>query len=74
MNGRGDRFGFLLLAISIAVLASFVLMSWYIDTQQNRAIGTDGRYHLCGLVTEQGVTSHLSAYHKRCAGHLDHRP
>lgn len=26
----------------------------------------DGRYHSCGLVTEQGVTSHLNAYKTRC--------
>lgn len=27
---------------------------------------TDGRYHTCGYVTEDGVTEHLDAYHQRC--------
>lgn len=27
---------------------------------------TDGRYHTCGLVTEDGVTEHLAAYAERC--------
>lgn len=27
---------------------------------------TDGRYHSCGVVTEQGVTEHLDAYSERC--------
>jgi hypothetical protein len=27
---------------------------------------TDGRYHTCGYVTEDGVTDHLMEYHIRC--------
>jgi hypothetical protein len=27
---------------------------------------TDGRYHTCGYVTEDGVTDHLAEYAKRC--------
>lgn len=27
---------------------------------------SDGRYHTCGYVTEDGVTEHLSAYAERC--------
>lgn len=27
---------------------------------------TDGRYHQCGLVTEDGVTENLAAYAARC--------
>lgn len=26
----------------------------------------DGRYHTCGLVTEDGVTDHLAEYRERC--------
>ncbi len=35
-------------------------------TQSNDPASTDGRFHRCGLVTEDGVTEHLDAYAARC--------
>jgi hypothetical protein len=32
---------------------------------------SDGRYHTCGLVTDDGVTEHLDAYHRRCGEQPD---
>lgn len=29
-------------------------------------ISSDGRYHTCGIVTEDGVTEYLDAYAERC--------
>jgi len=28
--------------------------------------GSDGRYHGCGIVTEDGVTEYIDAYIERC--------
>jgi hypothetical protein len=34
--------------------------------QQRLNGSSDGRYHTCGYVTEDGVTEHLAAYASRC--------
>lgn len=64
---------FACLALSVALYGWAMAVRVH-DEGMKRAISTDGRYHLCGLVTEQGVTSHLDAYHARCAAKLDRRP
>lgn len=55
-----------------ALIVSVLLVSWALavrthDENMAKAIGPDGRYHACGLVTQQGVTEHLDAYRLRCA-------
>lgn len=35
-------------------------------TQQRLDESPDGRYHRCGLVTEDGVTEYLEVYIERC--------
>lgn len=41
----------------------------YEDTVNEHVVlnpSTDGRYHTCGYITEDGVTEHLDAYVERC--------
>ena len=34
--------------------------------QHELDVSTDGRYHKCGLVTDDGVTEYINAYIARC--------
>lgn len=53
------------------LVVAIVLLVWAIayargveSSQLNTS--SDGRYHTCGLVTEDGVTEYLDAYVERC--------
>jgi hypothetical protein len=41
------------------------------EVRDERGAGSDGRYHTCGLVTDDGVTEHLQAYWGRCGKPVD---
>ncbi len=43
---------------------AFVVGQSKVDDRPNGS--TDGRFHTCDLITEQGVTEHLDAYAARC--------
>lgn len=51
--------------LAVVVLGGFALLAGHIlDVNVHRS--TDGRFHQCGLVTEQGITEHLVEYWDRC--------
>jgi hypothetical protein len=55
--------------ICAGLLATTVLLGLNarMDQAQHQLdASTDGRFHSCGLVTEQGVTEHLAVYELRC--------
>lgn len=49
------------------VLTVIALMWACVPPHSNRPNGSsDGKFHTCGYVTEDGVTENLDAYHERC--------
>lgn len=66
MAKRMDHFWITVTLAIILFGVGWLSLMLYVDRQMDKAISSDGRYHLCGLVTEQGVTEHLDAYAKRC--------
>jgi hypothetical protein len=55
------------LALAIALFFSFLgHRDQGIERHSAPNGSTDGRYHTCGYITEDGVTDHLAAYKARC--------
>ncbi len=64
--------------IAGTVVTAAVLALWFsgpepatdsnleVRTQQELDESPDGRYHRCGLVTENGVTEYMDVYIERC--------
>lgn len=53
----------------LAVLALLLAVGWLAGrawTDPPVSTSPDGRFHTCGVVTEVGVTEHLSVYRQRC--------
>lgn len=50
----------LLLALTLTSVSPAFLV------EESPRESSDGRFHACGVVTEDGVTEHLDAYARRC--------
>lgn len=59
----------LMVGLALGLLAAFAIGQSKV--REPDPASSDGRYHKCGLVTEEGVTEHLAAYWERCP---DERP
>lgn len=62
-------------AVAFGAIVGLFISAWqhggfvYQDTVSENVVlnpSTDGRYHTCGYITEDGVTEHLDAYAERC--------
>ncbi len=58
-------------AILVALILGLVVAFVVGQARVHDPYSSDGRYHKCGLVTEEGVTENLDAYWARCP---DERP
>ena len=61
--------------IAAIISTAIILLAWNnapdrVEVPDLPNPSTDGRYHTCGLITEEGVTEYLDIYTARCGPQL----